>query len=289
MSPIKGGGMGKLQGRATHASLDQRSLFVLALAATAFSLVLASIWSARLESAAQPEQAVNFARLVKIATCFTIAYIFRSFIPPIRQLFLGGVACFALYGALYLGTQLLPESSPEYLPLTYLAQLFSGVGDALVILLLAHLLSTYPPRVSAIAIPMAYLANEALFCLLQYAPTSLLVVARPVLDACSIALLLVCLMLNERSSGNNDGVHKMQQGLAGPSTSHEKLFRFLSSGQEWTLLLIGTTPFPFIFIRRRSPSLLENPSAPREQVSHRYGVSRCSFERACDLGCWKCA
>ena len=141
MSPIKGGGMGKLQGRATHASLDQRSLFVLALAATAFSLVLASIWSARLESAAQPEQAVNFARLVKIATCFTIAYIFRSFIPPIRQLFLGGVACFALYGALYLGTQLLPESSPEYLPLTYLAQLFSGVGDALVILLLAHLLS----------------------------------------------------------------------------------------------------------------------------------------------------
>ena len=67
--------MGKLQGRATHASLDQRSLFVLALAATAFSLVLASIWSARLESAAQPEQAVNFARLVKIATCFTIAYI----------------------------------------------------------------------------------------------------------------------------------------------------------------------------------------------------------------------
>lgn len=153
MSPIKGGGMGKLQGRATHASLDQRSLFVLALAATAFALVLASIWSARLESAAQPEQAVNFARLVKIATCFTIAYIFRSFIPPIRQLFLGGVACFALYGALYLGTQPLPASSPEHLPLAYLAQLFSGVGDALVILLLAHLLSTYPPRVSAIAMP----------------------------------------------------------------------------------------------------------------------------------------
>lgn len=109
------------------------------------------------------------------------------------------------------------------------------------------------------------------------------------LEACGIALLFGCLMLNERSSGNNDGVRKMQQGLAGPSTSHEKLFRFLGSGQEWTLLLIGTTLFPFIFIRRRSSSLLENLSAPRERVFHRYGVSRCRGERACDLGCWKCA
>ena len=46
-------------------------------------------------------------------------------------------------------------------------------------LLFAHLFSTYAPRVSAVAIPVAYLLNEALYFSTLYLPTEAIMALRP--------------------------------------------------------------------------------------------------------------
>lgn len=227
-------------------ALPSRSSFVtLVMAVAAFALLLVAVWTARNVAARQPDEVVNFARLVKVVSCFVLAYLFRSFIPSVHTLLLMGVACTLLGVGVYAAGLLIPVTATEYLPVGYLSSLFSGIGDAVAILVVAHVVSTFAPQVTAIAVPVVYLANEVMYLALSYTPSPALVVIRPVLELVGLALLATAA---RRSSRTQDPtVHELQFGIGGVLPPDERPLRFLSSSREWALLLIGTTLFPFIF------------------------------------------
>lgn len=212
----------------------------------AFALLLVSIWTARNAAAGQPDSMVNFARLVKIAACFGLAWAFRSYIPPVRTVFWTGASLVGISMALHGIALLLPPAAPERLPLGYLAGLFSGTGEACLILVIAHFVAVFPPRISTVAVPVVYLMNEAMFLGLSYAPGSVLAWLRPALELLGIALAARCLA-RLRNRVPDGGVHPVQYGIDGPHDSSENVLRFLGGSREWVLLLVGTTLFPFIF------------------------------------------
>lgn len=223
-----------------------RSAAILVVVSLAFALLLVSIWTARNAAAQQPESVVNFARLVKIAACFGLAWAFRSYIPPVRTLFLTGAMLVGVSVGLNGGSLLLGSAAPERLPLGYLAGLFSGAGEACLLLVIAHLMAVFPPTLSTVAVPLAYLANEVMFLGLSYASSATLAWLRPALELASIALVAWCLSrLHKRSPG--DEVHPVQYGIDGPRDTPQHVLHFLGSNREWVLLLVGTTLFPFVF------------------------------------------
>ncbi len=224
----------------------RQTVTVLAVVSLAFALLLVSIWTARNAAAGQPDSVVNFARLVKIAACFGLAWAFRSYIPPVRTLFWVGAALTAISVGLNGISFLLGPAAPEYLPLGYLTGLFSGVGEACLILVIAHFVAAFPPQLSTVAVPAIYLANEVLFLVLSYAPSATLAWLRPLLELVSVALAAWCLTrLRKHPLGG--GVHPVQYGIDGPRDTSEHVLRFLGSSREWVLLLVGTTLFPFVF------------------------------------------
>lgn len=176
--------MGKGVSEEAAAGVEERgrrrqTVTVLAVVSLAFALLLVSIWTARNAAAGQPDSVVNFARLVKIAACFGLAWAFRSYIPPVRTLFWTGAALTAISVGLNGISFLLGPAAPEYLPLGYLTGLFSGVGEACLILVIARFVAAFPPRLSTVAVPAIYLANEVLSLVLSYAPSATLAWLRP--------------------------------------------------------------------------------------------------------------
>ena len=228
-------------------SSRMRPIALLAATSAAFALLLVSIWTARNVAAAQPDSVVNFARLVKIVACFAVAGAFRSYLPPVRPLFVTGAVLLVVYGLLYiLALGAVPADAPEHLPLLYLAGLFSGVGEACLILVAAHLVATFPPRLSTVAIAGVFLLNEVLYLVLSYAGAAVLVWVRLGMEFGAAGLLGACLAYAVRRDPAPD-VHPVQYGVDGPRDGSEHVLRFLGGSREWVLLLVGTTLFPFVF------------------------------------------
>ena len=227
------------------AGLRRSSLVTLGLAVVAFALLLVSVWTARNAAARQPDEVVNFARLAKVVACLVIAYLYRSFIPSVRGLLAVGVVCALLGVGAYAVGMLMPSGAVERMPVGYLSSLFSGIGDGIAVLVVAHVISTFEPRVTAVAVPVVYLANEAAYFALSYASAPVLVVLRPVLSLAGLAMLVLVVVRSSRA--NDPAVHELQFGIGSALPPDERPLRFLSSSREWALLLIGTTLFPLIF------------------------------------------
>ena len=225
---------------------QRRAVMILSVASLAFALLLVSIWTARNAASGQSDPVINFARLVKITACFGLAWAFRSYIPSVHAMFWTGAALVGISLGLYGISFILGPAAPEYLPLGYLTGLFSGVGEACLILVIAHLVAVFPPGLSTVAVPVVYLVNEVMFLGLSYASAAALAWLRPVLKLASVALAAWCLARLSKHSLGGD-VHPVQYGIDGPRDASEHVLRFLGSSREWVLLLVGTTLFPFVF------------------------------------------
>ncbi len=230
---------------------SRASIATLALVSVGFAVFLSAVWTARTDSAFVPDYTLHLARFVKVAGCFAIAYLFRSFIPSIPKLLGVGLACEFVHLICHIALIVLPTGAMEYAPAAVMSGVFAGVGEACITLLFAHLFSTFAPRMSAVAIPAAYLLNEILYCAAVYLPAEALTVARPACKMLGIGILLVCLARkravaqSEDTSTASPDELQMQYGL--PRGPQSRLLSMLTRNQEWTLLLVSATLFPFIF------------------------------------------
>ncbi|WP_165046019.1 response regulator transcription factor [Adlercreutzia sp. ZJ138] len=223
-----------------------RQMRVTALLATVgLALFLAAVWTARNENALVSDYALYAARFAKVIACFVIAFAMRSHIPSVERMLGAGAVFIGVHLVAYTATVMLGPESPEYLMASILSGVFSGIGEACIILLFAHLLSTFVPQVSAVAIPMVYLINEVLYYSTLYLPTPLILIMRPVGKVLAILLLLWCVR-RKRTVAAGEQEHPLQYGFS-LHVPREPLLGFLSSSQEWMLILAGTTLFPFLF------------------------------------------
>lgn len=224
---------------------NRYALGTASIAIIGFALFLSAVWTARNEASLVPDYTLYIARFVKVAGCFTVAFLFRSHIPSIGRMLGAGAVLVGMHLAVYAVMFALPPDSEEYFALGIFSGVFSGLGEACIILLYAHLLSTFAPRLSAVAIPAFYLLNEVLYCSTLYMPTEIIVVLRGLGKAAGVGLLLWC-VIRKRSTGSLSDEYPLQYGL--PRTQEkEPMLRFLSGSQDWMLILAGTTLFPFVF------------------------------------------
>lgn len=105
------------------------SIGTLVLVSAGFAIFLSAVWTARTDSAFVPDYTLHLARFVKVAGCFAIAYLFRSFIPSIPKLLGTGIACEAVHLLCHVALIALPQTALEYTPAAVLSGMFAGVGD----------------------------------------------------------------------------------------------------------------------------------------------------------------
>lgn len=215
------------------------------LAAVGLALFLSAVWTARNENALVSDYALYAARFTKVVACFAIAFVFRGHIPAVERMLAVGATFIGLHLAAYAGTIFLVTGSAEYFMASLLSGVFSGIGEACVILLFAHLLSTFAPRISAVAVPATYLLNEALYYSTLYLPVPLILLLRPLGKVAAVAVLWWC-FCRKRRAEPAQGEHPFQYGVAMHAT-REPLLGFLSGSQDWMLILGATTLFPFLF------------------------------------------
>ncbi len=237
--------------------LPLSGLAILGLLVVALALLFSSVWSARNVAANQPDDIVNFDRLVKVATCFVVAYLFRSTRMPARRLFPLAVGCLLLGTGLYvvLNTAVAPDMS-EYLPVGYLSSLFSGMGNGLVVIVAACALSTFPVWATAVAVPICYLLTETVYFALSYGTFGTLLVLRPTLGLIGLAFVGAALLLIRRGGDRSEGTRGegVREDNRGGNVGHsmgidleEAGFRFLGSPAERPLVSAGMFLIPLIF------------------------------------------
>lgn len=215
------------------------------LAAVGLALFLSAVWTARNENALVSDYGLYAARFAKVIACFVIAFLMRSHIPAIERMLAAGAAFIGLHLICYAATVFLDIASEEYLMMSVLSGVFSGVGEACIILLFAHLLSTFQPKVSSVAIPLMYLLNESLYYSTLYLPTVLILVLRPFGKVAGVLVLWWCLH-RKHAVVPSDSEHPFQYGVT-MHASREPMLGFLSGSQDWMLILAGTTLFPSLF------------------------------------------
>lgn len=152
-----------------------------------------------------------------------------------RKLFIGGAALTVVHIVAYAAMYVLGPGTQEFQALSVLSGVFAGLGEVVIILLFAHLFSTYAPRLSAVLIPAGYLLNEIFYCSTLYMSSDVLLVLRPVCKVLGIVLLLWCLVQKARMPLADDE-YPMQHGMS-TKANVEPLPRFLSSSQDWVLIL----------------------------------------------------
>lgn len=229
----------------SHRAEGKQAFATAGIAVVGFALFLSAVWTARYEASLVPEHTLFIARFTKVAGCFAIAFLFRSHIPSVRRLFAVGSSCIALHLAAYAAMTLSPASSQEHLALSICSGVFTGLGEACIILLYAHLFSTFAPKLSAIAIPVAYLLNEVLYCSTTYLLIEFVAPFRMMNKVLGLVLLLWCLHRKSSAKLAADE-YPLQHGMS-TKPEREPLLRFLSSSQDWMLILAGTTLFPLLF------------------------------------------
>lgn len=224
---------------------SRRTQVTALLAAIGLALFLSAVWTARNENALVSDFGLYAARFSKVVACFVIAFLMRSHIPSVERMLGAGAAFIGLHLAAYAMTVALGPEAPEYLMASLFSGVFSGIGEACIILLFAHLLSTFAPCISAVAIPLAYLVNEALYYSTLYLPIPLILALRPAGKIAGIAVLWWCLRRKQVVSEVAEE-HPFQYGIT-LRTNREPLLGFLSGSQDWMLILAGTTLFPLLF------------------------------------------
>lgn len=215
------------------------------LAAVGLALFLSAVWTARNENALVSDYGLYAARFAKVIACFVIALLMRGHIPSVSRMLAVGAAFIAVHLVAYGAVLVLGPEAPEYLMASMLSGVFSGIGEACIILLFAHLLSTFAPRVSAVSIPLAYLLNEALYYSTLYLPIPVILLLRPLGKVAAIAVLWWCIRRKQALPARGEEL-PFQYGLSLRASS-EPMLGFLSGSQDWMLILAGTTLFPFLF------------------------------------------
>ena len=226
-------------------TVESRRIWVLAAAVLGFALFLSAVWTARNETSLVPDATLYTARFVKALGCFGLAFALRRSITSVRKLFVGGAVLIATHIVAYVAMYSLDPGTQEFQALSVLSGVFAGLGEVAIILLFAHLFSTYAPRLSAVLIPAGYLLNEVFYCSTLYMSSDVLIVLRPVCKVLGIALLLWCLLQKARMPMADDE-YPMQHGVS-TKASAEPLSRFLSSSQDWVLILTSAMLFPLMF------------------------------------------
>ena len=225
--------------------LDRDSLLTAGMAVMGFALFLSAVWTARNEAALVPDGALYTARFVKAVACFAIAFTLRSHIPSVGKFFALGAGFVGMHLVAYGLGALMPAGVAEYLAASVISGAFSGIGEACVIVLFAHLFSTYAPRVSAVAIPVAYLLNEALYFSTLYLPTEAIMALRPAGKLLGVVLLGLCLRRKERLP-LADNEYPLQYGISIKSAG-ERAITLFATHRSWALIIAGSTLFPLIF------------------------------------------
>ena len=113
-----------------------------------FALFTPGVWVARRDLTLDGSL-LYLVRYVQIAVYFVVAYLFRDHLPSVRALVAAAVATLGVHFAIELGMAALAASGSPSVVAGFagtFSSVCSGIGNALVLLVCAHLFSTYEPR-----------------------------------------------------------------------------------------------------------------------------------------------
>lgn len=224
-------------------------------AVVGFALFTAATWTGRSDAVASNEIVLYLARFSKIAAYMGIAFLFRNHIPSVSRLM--AFSCVAL--ALHIGCECLSALvGGEPFLLLGVSSVAEGVAGAGVLLVFAHVISTFRPQRSAVAFAVGFTLNELIILVLQPLSSELVFVLRIVFKVfAAFLLLLLVLAMLARAEGERSGLpggkegeigdHPLQYGMSRREGEVDRPLSFLSTGRDWVLLLIVSALFPTLF------------------------------------------
>ena len=165
---------------------------VLLLAAVALALFLSSMWTARADTSGVSTEVVYTTRFVSLAVYMFMAWSYRNHLPQVRLVL--GIGCsFMLVHLAWVVLSPALALDAEISSITdYLSGVFEGVANALITLVLAHILSSFDPRKSAVGVGVAYLLVDVGILILDTLSVEAIHYARPLFTFVAVGIVLFC-------------------------------------------------------------------------------------------------
>ena len=233
----------------TSATRMQTSpIAILALAALGLALFLSATWTARADASGVPTVVTYATRFVTLATCLVMAWAFRNHLPQVELLLVIACVTMLVHLGCVVAAPLLPLAPEVAVVVSYVSGLFEGVANGLVTLLFGHVISTFVPRRSVLAVGAAYLLVDVCILFLDTLSMPTLHYARPAFKLASLVILVCCAHALLKPRPDAPGAdHSLQYGMARAGGEEERPLTFLSSNVDWFLLLIVAFLFPNLF------------------------------------------
>ena len=222
----------------------QSAPVVLAFAVAGLGLSTAAAWTERSIGMGTPTHMLYYEKFWIIAVSFWFMWRFRNHLPSTRGLVRAVAATCVAYLALSAVARFatLPDAALPPLQLIYFA--CEGFSDAGFLMLFGHVLSSFEPKRSSVAIACAFLLNELVVALTLALPPDAVFVLR---DACKIAgvsLLAYCVWA---LNAGVEGVRELQHGFSTPDDSVPAPIRFLLGRRDWAMLAIAAFVLPLLY------------------------------------------
>lgn len=219
----------------------RRARAVLSIAVAAFALLSVGIWTAR-RDAGLDGNLLYVARVSQLMTYFAIAFMFRSHLPSIKRLLA------VSYGAalVHMAAQAALGAFGGAPGPAFASNVVSGIANAVGILLIMHVISSYDARRSSLAVMAAYLLAEVLFAATSVMSAEAIVVVQYAFKLCGFALLgLAIAFKGEGAATENE--HPLQYGMLTVRQRDEKPLRLLVNEADWVFQIIVAALIPFVF------------------------------------------
>jgi DNA-binding CsgD family transcriptional regulator len=214
----------------------------LVFAVLGMALFLSATWTARADGSGVSTTVVYVTRVVSFVTYMLVAWLFRSHLARPSALYGVAASLMAAHLVAIFAIPALPLDAGVVAVVSYASAMFEGIANALVTLLFAHVFSTYEPRLSAVAIAVAYLANDVCILLFDCMSPAALSAARPACIVAALVLLMLCVLLRLRSCA---GRPNAEEGV--PDRLGVSVPAFLRLHIEWAFLLVAAVLFPSLF------------------------------------------
>lgn len=221
-----------------------KGLLALIAIVGALALYSAGIWSAR-RDVTLDGSLLYLARFSQVAVYFFVAYLFRNHIPSVNRILVAGIAVFGLH--IFLEALLLNVPVTHSLPVFgILSHVFSGAANACILLLIAHVFSSFNPKLSIPAFAVGFLLAEILYTVAALIPESAVAGWQFGLKTSGICLILISIYCkNNHALEVNE--HPLQYGLSCDYTQREQPLKFLANTTDWVFQIITAALIPFIF------------------------------------------
>lgn len=226
-----------------------RVTVTLSLAIIGLALLLSSTWTARADASGVPTPVVYATRFVTFGVCLAMAWMFRNRPASMRPLLVLACSAMSVRLACFLIAPLLSLDAQVSLVLDYTSAAFEGIANALAMLLFAQVFSLYPPRKSAPAMGVAWLATDVCILFIDTLGGDAMHYVRPAFTVASFVILSLCVRPSQRK------LDMRTQGDGAAATAREgqgdkaplSALAFITKYTDWLLLLIMAFLFSNLF------------------------------------------